>query len=253
MTIATAHVVDQLRRAGLRPSARQWQVLREAGRLALPALLDLALETDKLAGPEPAAFGPLHALRMLGEFPPPEPAVVDRLLAAVPIPSGPAGAQAPFLWLQDLPQIVARWGRVAFERARLILADEAAPPARRGAAAVTLGHTVVVEPELRDEVVAVLRERLRDESDPYVMGFAVDTLGNLHAADAYAEVIAAYRRGAVDRDIVVAAEVRQRLLRTGPIERHACVMHPLEERYDQHGPFTDEQRRMMSEQSRGQG
>src|SRR3712207_2409783 len=68
MTTDVEHVVNQLRRVGLRPSEHQWSAIREAGWSAFPSLLALASDARLLVGPEPAAFGPVHALRLLGEF-----------------------------------------------------------------------------------------------------------------------------------------------------------------------------------------
>lgn len=54
MTHDVHHIVEQLSRAGMRPSQRQWDLLREAGPLAIPPLVDLALDMHKLGGAEPA-------------------------------------------------------------------------------------------------------------------------------------------------------------------------------------------------------
>lgn len=248
MTSDIEHVVGQLRRAGLRPSERQWAIIREAGPAAVPFLLELALDDATLVGSEPAAFGPVHALRLLGELPAPEPTVIERLLQVKPLPEEALDKEAPYIWQRDLPQIIGRWGRASYEPARQLLLDTAADADQRGLAAETLGFAVEIDGELREEVVALLRDRLLAEEDPYVMAMVVAMLGHLGVSEAYADVMAAYRRGAVDKTVISAADARQLLLNP-PVARRRlqCVHHTLTERYDQHGPYSDEQRQAMAE------
>src|SRR4051794_6389800 len=166
MTVDLDHLVPQLRRAGLRPTDRQWELLREAGALALQPLLELALDTSTLAGPEPAAFGPLHALRLVGEVGALEPDTLMRLFEALPLPT-PANDQAAFLWRQDLPQIIARSGTAAVEAASRILAAMDSPVERRAAAYEVLSFVTLVDPGTRPAGLATLREWLTAETDPY--------------------------------------------------------------------------------------
>jgi hypothetical protein len=42
----------------------------ERGVEAVPPLMELALDTETLLGPEPASLGTVHALRLLGELKP---------------------------------------------------------------------------------------------------------------------------------------------------------------------------------------
>jgi hypothetical protein len=72
-------------------------------------------------------------------------------------------------------------------------------------------------------------------------------LANIRAWKTYEDVMAAYKRGAVDKETLPAAEARQRLLASKPHPSLACLRHPLEERYDKHGPFSEEQRQEMSQ------
>ena len=253
MTTDIHHVVSQLRRAGLRPSDRQWEIVKEAGALAVPALLDLALDVSALAGPEPAAYGPVHALRLLGDLPAPDPPSIERLLRAPALPPLEPGAQPPYLWYQDLPQMVGRWGRAGFAAARRVMLDEGAEGEQRAIAAEAIGNAVAIDGDLREEAISVLLERLDSESDPYVVGHVVETLAHLHAFSAYNRVLAAYKRGGVDKTVIAAAEARRLLLTTGPSPRFACVHHPLAERYDKHGPFTEEQRQAMAPRYQGLG
>lgn len=243
--------IQALRRAGLRPTDRQIQDIRESGSESVPALLALAGDTALLAGPEPAALAPLHALRLLAEQPVIDAAVVEQLLGALPLADPAPGAQASFVWRQDLPMILGRAGRGTFDVAAAILRDSEAAPDRRAAAAETITYATAIDESLRAEVVTLLRECLSSEADPYVGGYLVDALANLGAADAYAEVMSAYRRNVVDKSIVSAADARRRLLSRSATSGLNCVSHTLEERYVQHGPFTEEQRRAMVDQYLG--
>jgi hypothetical protein len=240
------HVVSQLRRVGLRPSERQWEIIREAGTTAQPALMELALDVNLLTQPEPASLGPVHALRLLAELPAPAAETIDRLLRAVP-PDTDLSEQAAFIWWQELPQIVARWGRPSYEVAREVLLDETAGKEQRALAAETIGYTVEIDNTLRNDAIAFLRERLGIESDPYVMAHVIEALANIRAWKTYEDVMAAYKRGAVDKETLPAADARQRLLASKPHPSLACLRHPLEERYDKHGPFSEEQRQEMSQ------
>lgn len=243
--------LQELHRAGLRPTDRQIQEIRESGAEAVPALLALAGDMTLLAGPEPAALAPVHALRLLAEQPTINAAIVEQLLGVLPLSDPTPDAQASFVWRQDLPMILGRAGRETFEVAATILRDADAPPDRRAAAAETITYATAIDDSLRPEVIELLRESLTAATDPYVAGYLVDGLANLGAADAYADVMSAYRRSAVDKSIVSAADARRRLLGRTATAGLNCVSHTLEERYVQHGPFTEEQRRAMVAQYTG--
>jgi hypothetical protein len=244
------HIVAQLRRVGLRPSDRQWELVREAGMRAIEPLLALALDVDRLAESEPAALGPVHALRLLGELPAPAPEQIDGLLRALP-PDGNLGGQAAFIWWQELPQIVAHWGRAGLEAAKTVLQDEQAGAEPRAVAAETLGYVAEFDTDLKAETVALLREQLRTEQDAYVSAHIVEALGNLRAWKAYEDVMAAYKRGAVDKETISAAEARQQILSDKPHPIAGCLRHTLAERYQRHGPYSEEQRQAMAAQQRG--
>ena len=251
MTNDVQHLVDQLRRAGLRPSERQWNALREAGPLALPALVELALDMHALSEPEPGALGPVHALRALGEIGTPTQEQIEQMLRAKPDPDHTSNSQASFIWWQELPQMVGRWGRAGYETARRLVFDTSAEPEARAIATASLPFAAEIEGTLRDEIVALLRERLRDEQDAYVMAHVVEALGMLNVADVYGDVMAAYKRGAVDRDVLSPGQARQLLLNRSSVGDLNCVHHGLAERYDQHGPYSAEQREAMADMYRG--
>ncbi len=246
------HVVGQLRRVGLRPSDRQWETIREAGIAAVEPVLALALDVDALGEAEPASLGPVHALRLLAELPPPHVEEIARLLRATP-PDEYRLAQGAYIWWQELPQIVARLGRPGYEAARQVLSDENAGRDARAVAVESLSFAAELAADRRQEVIALLRERLASETDPYVMAHVVEALANLGTAAAYGEIMDAYKRGAVDKETISAADARQHLLNPKARSALACVYHPLAERYEKHGPYTEVQRRAMAEAYRSAG
>lgn len=251
MATDSQHLVTQLQRAGLRPSDQQMQTIVEAGAQALPDLIELATNGQVAVGAEPAAFGPIHALRLLGEFASLEPATITRLLTTLPLPETTTNVQAPYVWRQDLPQIIARSGSVSIEPARAILQDTSANREQRAAAAESLSYIPAVDDALRGEMIALLREQINVETDPYVAAYIATGLANLGASEAYSDIMAAFKRRGIDKGVISAADMRQRLLTSGT-KRLECARHTLAERYDQHGPYTEEQRNQMAEYLRQQ-
>ena len=249
MTTDVEQVIGQFGRAGLRPSERQWEIVREAGAESVPALLTLATDVDVLGQPEPASLGPVHALRLLGELPPPAPDEIQRLLRTVPA-SSELSEQAAYIWWQELPQIVARWGKTGYNAAREVYLDEGAGSEQRAVAIEAMGFAPEFDAELRTDAIAFFRERLASESDPYVLAHVVEALANLRAWKTYEYVMEAYKRGAVDKETISAADARQRLLSNKPNPILACLHHTLTERYEKHGPFSPEQRQAMAQQHR---
>jgi hypothetical protein len=73
-----------------------------------------------------------------------------------------------FLWAQEAPQIVARFGAEVLPTVLEILDDLAAPAMQRGAAAATLGFLATTTPELRAQIVTELRDHLAHEEDATV-------------------------------------------------------------------------------------
>lgn len=249
----THELVQQLRRVGLRPSRRTIEAILAHGQAAIAPLLELALDVDSLTAPEPASLGPLHALRLLGEMAAAEAA--EPLLRRLPLPEGnaPTPTQAAYLWAQEAPQIIARWGADALPRVLAVADADDSPPIRRGATYATLSYLATTTPDLRDQVIATLRERLARDDDPTARGYAVAALAQLSAREAYDEIMRLYRAKQVDREIMSAADARQLLLGTQPGRQLACALHTLDERYEQHGPYSEEQRRAMAAMARQQG
>jgi hypothetical protein len=231
MTTDINQLVTQLQRVGLRPTEQQWATIKEAGATAESALLDLALDKISLGKTEPTSLGPIHALRLLGEINTVETSTIEQLLHVLPMDDFDPASQAPFVWRQDLPQIIGRWGQATIELAQPLGGDTTAPPAQRVLAIDTLGYAVEVEPTLRDDVVAFLRQQLATVDEPLVGASIVRTLSLLHVGDAYKDVMEAYKRGVVDREVIPATEARQQLLNPRLKNNLGCVSHTLVERY----------------------
>jgi hypothetical protein len=249
--ISTNDLVQQLRRVGLRPSQKTIDAIKARGAEAVAPLLELATDVESTMGAEPGSLGPLHALRLLGEIKPVEAA--DPILRKLPLPVEEAPPQGAFLWAQEAPQIVANFGPDVLPTVLALADDMSAVPLQRGAAFATMGFLATTNPELRDEIVAELRKRMATEHEPTARGYLVATLSQLKARDAYDEIMASYRDKTVDKTVMGAATARQLLLGTQVQRQLDCALHSLDERYEQHGPYSEEQQRMMAEQARMQG
>jgi hypothetical protein len=234
MTIdfASLDYVKQLRRAGLRPAEKLVQSILRAGEAAVEPLLGLARETELLSEDPPECYGPVHALRLLGELRP--LAAIEPLVRAFSLDAyEPPVARR--MWEGELPQILGRFGAPAVEPLWALADDSSLPMDQRSAALTALAFTTSVEPELRAPIVAGLRERLAASEDKTFSGHLIAALSNLGVAEAYSDVMALFRGGMVDLEVATAAQARQLLLTPNPT-RLRCSTHPLWERYDEHGP-----------------
>jgi hypothetical protein len=99
-----------------------------------------------------------------------------------------------------------------------------------------LGYITVVAPATHDAIIAGIRERMERSEDKVLTSHLAIALANMGVSDLYPELMAMYRTGKLDQEILPAAAARQLLL-TDSSKRLACAKHPLWERYDQHGPF----------------
>jgi hypothetical protein len=245
--VSIADLVRQLRRVGLRPSERLAATITEQGDEALAPLLELASDTALLHEDEPGCYGPVHALRLLGELP--TPALAEPLLGLLPVTRRDSEDRATTIWANEVPQIIARAGAEVQPLLQQIITDEARDILPRAVATQALAYTAISAPETQPEVGAWLRARLADVANPTLAAHVVAALANMGVAEAYGEVMAAYREGRVDRDVIAPAEARQLLL--GKLEKRlGCVAHPLWERYDEHGPFTKEEYAMADRYAR---
>lgn len=230
--LAAADLVKQLDRVGVRPPEKLVQQILRSGDAARGPLLELAVRTDLLHEEAPTCFGPLHALRLLGELP--SVGMIAPLLAQYPVELQYQNEVAPQMWAEEAPQMIGRIGREAVEPLWEIVDDTGRPVQMRGVALQALAYAATLDPSLRDATVAGMRERLGGD-DRGLNAVLIHNLGFLGVSDIYADVMALFRGGKVETEIVHAATARQLLL-TPDENRLACVRHPLWERYDQHGP-----------------
>ena len=230
--------VKQLRREGMRPSEQLVRSITRAGAAALEPLLALATDVDLMHEDEPDCFGPLHALRILGELN--TPAIVEPLLRQFPVPVEYEDEDLPRMWSEEATQIIGHLGGAAAEQLWPIADDESWNMAGRSGALVALSYATAADPAIRDAVVAGLRERLERAEDKIFASHVVVALANMGVRDVYADVMARYRAGKLAQEIIPAGAARQLLLTDGA-SRLACVAHPLWERYDQHGPHPSEE------------
>ncbi|HEY0605846.1 MAG TPA: hypothetical protein VGD58_23185 [Herpetosiphonaceae bacterium] len=249
--LSTTDLVQQLRKAGLKPSDRMIAAILERGDEAIEPLLALALDTGSLFEAEPASLAPVHALRLLGEFQAGEAA--ETILRRLPLTVEDQQTQGAFLWAQEAPQIVARFGAAAMPALLRIADDMDAPPRQRGAGYAALSYMAVTTPELRDQIVDELRQRFGGETNPTAKGYLVGAIAQLKVRDAYPEIMEAFRNKTVDREIISAADARQMLLGNEVQPQLNCALHTLDERYQQHGPYSEEQQRAMAEMARNSG
>ncbi|MDP9316096.1 MAG: DUF1186 family protein [Chloroflexota bacterium] len=249
--LSTPELVRHLRKVGLRPSQRTIDAILERGDEAAAPLLELALDTEALLGPEPGSLGPLHALRLLGELRP--VAAAEPLLRHLPLPVDDRPGQGAFLWAQEAPQIVANFGADVLPVVLAITDDLTTSALQRGAAFATLGFLATTTPELREQIIDELRTRFARETEPTARGYLVATLAQLKARAAYDEIMAAFRDKTVDRSVMSAADARQLLLGTQTQRQLDCALHSLAERYEQHGPYSEEQQQAMAEMAQSRG
>jgi hypothetical protein len=227
--------ITQLRHAGLRPSEKLTQRILGLGEAAVTPLVELAADGKALLAEAPLCFAPIHALRLLGELG--AVRIARPLLQAFPMDDGTTPEGSPSeIWDTELPQILGRLGEAATADLWAFADDTANSVAGRAAALSALAYATAVAPELREQVVAGLRERLAAADDPILAGHALIALGNIGAPEAYAEIMALFKAGKIDRELIGPGTARQLLLSTGE-KRLGCARHPLWERYDQHGPF----------------
>lgn len=228
-----ADLVRQLSRVGLRPDDRLVQRILAHGPAARAELLSLASSVEALHGELPAALGPLHALRLLGELP--DPAIIAPLLGALPVPIYGDEDVPAQLWANEVLQIIGRVGEAAVPQLWAYADDEDNPEPTRPAAIGALSYVATFAPAVRDEILAEARRRLALELPVPITTGVVTLIAELGDAESYQPVMAAYRTGRVDKEHAPAAAARQFLLGGGR-KNLTCVNHPLGERYDHHGP-----------------
>ncbi len=239
LDLAIADKVKQLRREGLRPSEKLAAQIVRTGDAAVGPLLELATDLDLLHGDAPECFAPIHALRLLGEVG--STAIIEPLLREFPVGLEYEDERLPRVWAEEAPQIIGHFGVPAVAPLWAI-ADDATgwAPAARNSAMMALVYVTAVAPDTHDLIVAGLRERLAAAEDRADAGYLASALANLGVKELYPEILALYRAGKIDPEILPAGAARQLLL-SDSTRRLACAKHPLWERYDQHGPFANDE------------
>ena len=229
--------VKQLRREGLRPSEQLVRSITRAEGAALGPLLALAIDVELLHEEPPDCFAPIHALRLLGELGSTE--IIEPLLRQFPVSLDYEDEELPQMWVREVDQIIGHLGAPAIEPLWQIVDDPGWNIAGRSGALNALGYVTAVAPDTHDTIIAGLRERLERSTDTLLASHLALALANLGVSDLYPELMALYRAGKLDQEILPAAAARQLLL-SDSTKRLACAKHPLWERYDQHGPFPAE-------------
>lgn len=233
LDFATGDLIRQLRQAGLRPSEALTRNILKHDDLMFAPLLELATELDLFDGDEPQIFAPLHALRFLGEMPRVE--MIEPLMKQYPVSVYGDWDELPRLWATEAPQIIGRLGAEAIAPLWAIVDTADWSGEARTMATVGIANAVTMDPSQRDEVLTELQRRFAEAEDTHARTNAAMGLASLGVAEAYAEVMKAYREGKLDKTIFAPAVARQLLL-SGGEKSLACTKHTLQERYDQHGP-----------------
>lgn len=228
------NLVQQLKRAGLRPTEQLVERIQAYDSAARDALLRLATDKTSLREPAPVCWGPVHALRLLGEMP--DPTIITPLLDTVPVEVYTRGDAAEY-WASEVLEIIATCGAAAIPVIWSYADDTSHTERSRGAAVQALVLVVVHATEARESVVVETRTRLATCDDPLMGAFLVNTLAQLGVAEAYQEVMVAYREGRVDTEVMPAATARQLLL-SGKADM--SLHHTFWERYTIDGPFAEE-------------
>lgn len=236
----SAHeLVGQLRTVGRRPAKRLVERILAYGAAARAPLLDLATDIQALYTNEPACWGPIHALRLLGEQP--DPAIIAPLLGVLPVHLRYERDHAPELWAGEVLDVLSLCGPAAIPTLWQLADDEAQSQRTRGAAIQTMiliaATSASASADLRADLEAGARARLEQTQDRAIAAFLISLLANLGAAAAYQEIMAAYRAGRVDTTIFAAADARQMLF--GQNRPEYELPQSFWERYEMHGPFAN--------------
>src|SRR6185369_14804931 len=178
---------------GPRPNEHLVRHILQAGAAALQPLLALALEIDLLHEDVPDCYGPLHALRLLGELRSTE--IIAPLLRVFPIELAYPDEQLPPEWAGEAAQMIGRLGGAAAEPLWAIIDDPDWETTGRGMACAALDYATIVAPEIRDAVVAGLRERLSRSEDRRMTSHLIWALGRLGIESAYKDVMDLFRQG----------------------------------------------------------
>ncbi len=229
-----AKLVHQLENAGMRPPRSVVQRLLSHGDDAREPLIELATSTHRLHEPEPVCWGPLHALRLLGEIP--DLSMLPPLLGALPVEIRDEHDQATELWAAEVLDIASECGPDAIPLLWEWVSDQSHSTFSRGSALHTLVYIAYRWVSHFDEIVEEARARLRQQPDRTETTFLAFLLANLTVADAYNEIMTAYREKRIDTEIVPAARARQMIL-SGVEPADYTTRFEFWKRYEFDGPF----------------
>jgi len=210
LELGVAEKVKQLRREGLRPAEQLTRAITRAGDAAVGPLLLLATELELLHQQAPECFAPLHALRLLGELD--SITIIEPLLREFPVSLEYDQEDLPQTWVNEVSQIIGHLGAPAVEPLWRIADDDGWNMAARSGALTALGYVTAVAPDTHDAIVAGIRERMDRSEDKVLTSHLAIALANLGVSDLYPELMAMYRAGTLDQDILPAAVARQLLL-----------------------------------------
>lgn len=227
-------LVRQLRRIGLRPPERLVERIIAHGAEARDPLLAMATDRELLHEEPPGCYGSIHALRLLGELR--DPTTIGPLLQQFPLELNYEDEPVPLVWSQDVRQLVGRIGAPAVEVLWAWFDNMGHHEATRAAACDALAYASVADQSLREGLISGFRQRLAETDDRFMAALIVFALARMAAAEAYGQVLEAYRAGRVDTSFLPLSEARQLILGKGA-PNLSCVNHTLAERYEQHGPF----------------
>jgi hypothetical protein len=235
INIEANELVKQLLRIGHELPDKLAQRIIGYGSIVVEPLLELAVDIDAIEDTIPRCYGPIHALRLLGEIK--DPSSIEKLLLAFPIDSEPdaelARGTVPDAWDNELPQILGSFGSAAAPILWEFADDSGNELIQRSTAMASLAYSTVMEPETRAEVVQGLHQRLLAAEDPDTAAYTLLALANLGVPEIYKEVLELYKAHRITTTVIPPGMARQLLLSKNT-KRLDCAKHTLEERYEQH-------------------
>lgn len=205
-------LLEELRTAGQDPRPELLDAIRALGEEAVPPLIAMVTtpeEYDIAEGDTEGRTGwaPYSALAILGELHPPE--ALESLLSLL--------TWDDYDYLSEaLPAVLAQFGHPVLDPLTAILADQRKTVWTRWRTARAMRELALAYPELRDEIVASLTERLDadepDTEDVYTLrGALVSELTELGAKESIPSVVRAFEEDRLDPFVISWSEVRDAL------------------------------------------
>ncbi|MCT7973746.1 DUF1186 domain-containing protein [Laspinema olomoucense] len=151
-------------------------------------------ELNKADSESLEVWGPIHAWRSLGELR--NEAAIHPLLSLVTL------LDEDDWFIDEFPHVLAQIGPVAIPALRDYLANPDYNASARSSAANSLEAIATQHPEVRDECVRILTERLAysDPESQILNGFIVFSLVGLKAVEAASEIEAAFAGDRINKD-----------------------------------------------------